>query len=74
MTNEHLFGIDLEIEDEFGTELESGTPVIKITVNDYTQLDNKPLINGRKIIGDKTVAYYLQDGLIIDGGDAGEGT
>lgn len=37
---------------------------------DYERLTNLPQINGREIIGDKSIGYYLQDGLIIDGGNA----
>lgn len=43
-----------------------------VVENDYNRLHNKPRISGREIIGDRSVAYYLQDGLILDGGDAQE--
>ena len=38
--------------------------------NDYRILNHKPRINGRELIDDHMVSYYLQDGLIINCGDA----
>lgn len=43
---------------------------IPVPSKDYRWLDNLPAINERTIIGHQSVAYYLQDGLILDGGDA----
>lgn len=80
MTENCPCGIEFEIGDEqetvFGigdadaANFEPGTPVIAGGTRDYERLVNLPEINGRTVIGDKTVAYYLQDGLIIDGGNA----
>lgn len=58
------------IGDPDGASFEPGTPVIAGGTKDYEKLVNLPAIGGRTIIGDQTVAYYLQDGLIIDGGNA----
>jgi hypothetical protein len=63
-------GAVFEIGDSNGASFEPGTPVIAGGTRDYERLVNLPEINGRTVIGDKTVAYYLQNGLIIDGGNA----
>lgn len=43
---------------------------IPVPAHDYNELDNKPSINERTLVGNKTVAWLLQDGLILDGGNA----
>lgn len=65
-------GVEFTLGDSGAAEFSPGDPVINTGTKDYERLINKPAINGREIIGDKTVAYYLQDGLILDGGDAQE--
>ena len=50
--------------------LDDSVPYYKQGTDDYEELKHKPTINGRTVIGDQTMAYYLQDGLIIDGGDS----
>lgn len=70
MKTDCLCAIDFEIGDDRETEFVPGTPVVEKMIADYEKLENKPQINGREIIGNQSVAYYLQDGLIIDGGSS----
>lgn len=61
-----------DIEDNDDADFEPGDAVIAGGTKDYEKLNNLPTVNGLTIIGDQTVAYYLQYGLIIDGGSAEE--
>ena len=65
LTDDEDLELSMDSESDLGLDLAEPVPITS-----YDLLLNKPTVNGRTIVGDKTVAYYLQDGLIIDGGDA----